>query len=239
MAETCDKRKCIYSYTNGYNWKYKFETKIWFNDIMENIETTPNIFYVAPEPLTLAGCYFYNYDIELFISINSIKNTIFNYYEDEEDNDNLLLIDFVDTDGSQITRYSDIEYSYDNFNPDKIMGKIVDNHTHYERILSFVKTTLEEKPYILVKLVDSKTKMKRSSLYYTINLVLSISQDLKVNYVLPDLGGYIACGKALEIDNSIIKTINTNPLKAGSLGIIAQLVLRTDEDHIHNYFLLR
>ena len=39
MAETCDKRKCIYSYTNGYNWKYKFETKIGFNDIMENIET--------------------------------------------------------------------------------------------------------------------------------------------------------------------------------------------------------
>ena len=117
------------------------------------------------------------------------------------------------------------------------MGKIVDNHTHFEEILSFEKTIFKEKPYILVKLVDSKTKMKRRSLYYTINLVLCISQDLKVNYVLPDLGGYIACGKALEIDNSIIKTINTNPLKAGSLGIIAQLVLRTDEDHIHNYFL--
>ena len=233
----CDKSKCIYSYTTGYNGKYKFETKIGFNDNMENIEITPNTFYVAPEPLTLAGCYFYNYDIELFININSVKNTIFNYYEDEEDNDNLLLIDLVDTDGSQITKYSDIEYSYDNFNPGKIMGKIVDNHTHFEEILSFEKTIFKEKPYILVKLVDSKTKMKRSSLYYTINLVLSISQDLKVNYVLPDLGGYIACGKALEIDNSIIKTINTNPLKAGSLGIIAQLVLRTDEDHIHNYFL--
>ena len=50
MAETCDKRKCIYSYTNGYNWKYKFETKIGFNDNMKNIEATPNTLYFAPEP---------------------------------------------------------------------------------------------------------------------------------------------------------------------------------------------
>ena len=41
---TCDKSKCIYSYATGYNGKYKFETKIRFNDNMENIKTTPNTF---------------------------------------------------------------------------------------------------------------------------------------------------------------------------------------------------
>ena len=66
------------------------------------------------------------------------------------------------------------------------MGKMVDNHTQYEGILSFEKAILEEKPYILVKLVDSKTKTKRNSLYYTIKLDLSINQNLKVNYILPD-----------------------------------------------------
>ena len=117
------------------------------------------------------------------------------------------------------------------------MGKIVNNNTYYEGILSFEKTTFEEKLYILVKLLDSKIKMKRSSLYYIFTLNLSINQDLKKNFILPDLGGYNACRKTLEIDNSIIKTININPLKAGASGIIVQLALRTDEDYSHNYFL--
>ena len=233
----CSGSKCIYSYITGYNGKYKFETKIGFNGSLENIETYPNTFNVAPEPLTLAGCYFYNADIDKFIYIDVIENTIFNYYEDKEDNDKLFLIDLVDTDGSQITRYSDIEFSYDNFDLNEIKGKIVETHSEYKGELTFEKATFREKPYILVKLAKQNKKMKRTSLYYTINLDFSIKKDLKVNYDLPDLGGYEACGKDLEIDNSIIKTINYSPLKAGSSGIISQLVLRTDEEHLHNYFL--
>ena len=232
----CSGSKCNYKYTTGFNGKYKFVTEFGFKD-METIDSNQNTFNVAPKPLTLAGCYFYNPDIDLFIHIDSIENTVFNYYEDKEDKDQLLLIDLVDSNGKEVTRYSDIENSYANFDPDEIKGKIVQNHSEYEGLITFTETTFNEKKYILVKLDGKNPEMKRSSLPYFINLDFSIKQDLKVNYDLPDLNGYIACGKDLEIENSIVKTINTNIIKSGSSAIISQLVLRTDEEHLHNYFL--
>ena len=232
----CSGSNCIYTYTTGFNGKYKLETEFGFQD-MEKIESNQNSFNVSPKPLTLAGCYFFNYDLDLFIPIDSVENIAFNYYEDKEDKDKLLLIDLVDTNGKEVTRYSEIEHPYVNFNANEIKGKIVENHSYYEGLLTFEETTFREKKYILVRLDDKNPEMKRSSLLYYANLDFSIKQDLKVNYLLPDLDGYIACGKELEIENSLIKTINTNAIKAGSSAIISQLVLRTDEDHLHNYFL--
>ena len=237
LEEKCRDNKCNYTYLTDFNGKYKFVTKFGFDGNMETIDTQPNTFNVSPEPLTLEGCYFYNYDIDLFIHIDSIKNTIFNYYEDNEDNEDLLLIDLVDTKDKEVTRYSDIEYSYANFDPNKIKGNIFENHSNYTGLLTFKETTFREKKYILVQLDKSNKEMKRSSLHYTLNIDFKIQQNLNLSYFLPDLDGYIACGKELEINNSIIKTIYSKQIKAGSSEIIAQLVLRTDEEHLYNYLL--
>ena len=235
----CSGSKCTYIYKTSFNGKYKFETKIGFGENLSNIETSPNIFNVSPEPLTLKGSFFYSFYEGRFIPFDSADEEKFYYNEDDEDNENILLIDLVDNDseGKEITRYSDIEYPYENFDPTKIKGKILEEHSKYEGELTLEKTTFKGKEYILAKLDNSQPKMKRSSIQYTINLTFDLEKNLTLQYILPNLGEYTACGRNLQINNSIIKTIYPNPIQAGNSGIIAQLVLRTDEEHLHNYFL--
>ena len=61
--------------------------------------------------------------------------------------------------------------------------------------------------------------------------------DLRGLYFLDDLNGYIACRKGLEISESIVKITNENSIRAGTSVKMAELILKADEEHIHNYFL--
>ena len=228
----CEGNKCFYKYKTKYAGTYKFETKYGITE-MQIINSNENVFYVSPEPKTLDGCYFYVFDIEKWVNIKDVRSTIFNYHEDAEDTDNFLLIDFVDTDGK--TRYSEIEQPYTYFDPNNINGTIYDEHSGYKKKLSFHKYNNDK--YILVKLDDSQNEMKRSSLEYKIILDYGITQDLRGLYFLDDLNGYIACRKGLEISDSIVKITNENSIRAGTSVKMAELILKTDEEHIHNYFL--
>ena len=231
----CSGNKCFYNYITEYSGTYKFEAKYGIKE-MEIINSNENIFYVSPEPKSLTGCYFYVYDLDLWVNIEKIGSTIFNYYENSEDSDNFLLIDFVDSD-TENTKYSEIEQPYIYFDPNQINGTIFDEHSGYKKELSFDIYPKDNKQYILVKLNDSKIEMKRSSLEYKIILDYGLTQNLRGKYFLDDLKGYEACRKNLEINNSIIITTNENSIKAGSLIKMAELILRTDNKHIHNYFL--
>ena len=228
----CLGSKCTYKYITDYSGTYKFETKYGITE-MKIINSNENIFYVSPEPKTLDRCYFYVYDLDLWVNIEKIGSTIFNYYEDNENSDNFLLIDFVDSDEEK-TKYSEIEQPYKHFDPNNINGTIFDPHSGYKKELSF---EIYNNKYILVKLKDSKNEMKRSSLEYKIILDYGITQNLRGLYFLDDLNGYKACRKNLDINSSIIKTTNENSIKAGNLIKMAELIIKTDNEHIHNYFL--
>ena len=230
----CSGSTCTYTYLTSYNGKYKFGTKLNGEEI---VQTEPNVFYVVPEATSLEGCFFYNFDIDKWISINDIGNTIFNYYENDKDSDNIFLVDLVDLNDEQKTKYSDIEYGYNKFDPNKIKGKIKEEHSGYEGDLSFEKVIFRDKVYILGKLLNSKQEMRRSSLEYTLVLEFGLTQNLRYNYFLEDLGDYVACRKDLDLNNSVINNLNQDSIKAGESVKAAELVLRTDGEHLYNYFI--
>ena len=231
----CNGNKCNFSYKTVYNGKYKFETEFGIDE-METIDSKKNIFYVSPEPTTLEGSYFYNYELDQWIKRDDIEGVIFNYYENAENRDNLLLIDLVDINAPKKNKYSEIEYSYENFNPDSIEGFIKEDHSGINEKLSFEKVKKDNKNYILVKLMNSKSKLRRSSLKYTIVLKLGITQNLVSEYKL-EINGYFACGRNLQINNSVVNQTNQEPFKAGEYVKVAKLMLRTDTVHLYNYFL--
>ena len=229
----CSGSKCTYTYLTSYNGKYKFETKLNGKGI---IQSEPNEFYVVPEATSLEGCFFYNFDIDKWISIDKIGSTIFNYYENDVNSDNIFLIDLVDLNDDERTKYSDIDYGYDNFNLSKIKGIIKEDHSGYKGVLSFEKVKFRDKIYILGKLLNSKNEMRRSSLEYTLVLDFGLTQNLRYNYYL-ELGDYVACRKDLQVNNSIVNNLNTDSIRAGDSVKVGELVLRTDGDHLYNYFL--
>ena len=147
------------------------------------------------------------------------------------------MVDLVDLNDEENTKYSDIEYGYDKFDPNKIKGKIKEEHSGYKGDLSFEKFRFRDKNYILGKLINSKKEMRRSSLEYTLVLDFGMIQNLRYNYFLGDLGDYVACRKDLVLNNSVINNLNKDSIKAGESVKVAELVLRTDGEHLYNYFL--
>ena len=222
-------------YETNYNGKYKFETKIGLKDF-ESVISSPT-FDVSPEPTTLEESLIYNYDKKQWIEINNIKESdLFFYDEKKDNNEDLFMIDFVDMRDPDRAKYSDIENPYANFDPNLIGGKIYEYHSEYEGYLSFEETTFENKNYILAKL-KKKSEMRRSSFDYTISLDFTINKSLKLHYLLYYAGDYEVCRRQLDFSNSIVKTTKKDSLLAGDLEKVGEIVLRTDLNHLYNYFL--
>ena len=233
-----DGNKYTFVFKTNYNGKYKFETQVGVDKDMETVNSIQNTFYVSPTPTSLEGSYFYNFDIDKWIQFDNLKNTIFNYYEDNTDNDNLFLIDFVDLrNKEEINKYSDIQQPFVNFELKELNGEIEEKHSGFKASLTFEIFLYNEKYYILAKLKDSKTKMRRTTLEYIVHVEYKEYVDLRLNYVLYNHGDYVVCRKDLNISNSIIKTTKEDSIKAGSLTKVGELVLRTDLDHLYNYYL--
>ena len=225
-----------FTYETNYNGKYKFETKVGLDN--KEIVESQDTFLVSPAPTTLEESLIYNFTKKEWIKINDITENKFFYYDEEnENNENLFLIDLVDMRDPEKTKYSDIEKSYDNFEPILIEGKIYEYHSEYEGNLSFEKYSFDNKNYILAKLKDAKNQMKRSSFDYIVTLDFDIIKNLTFKYILYYAGDYKVCRKELDYSNSIVKTTKTEALEAGSLEKVGEIVLRTDLNHLHNYFL--
>ena len=224
-------------FETDYNGKYKFQTEFGI-DKMEIVDSNQNIFYVSPEPTTLKDSFIFNFDIEKWIKIENTEFTFFNYYEDKEDNDNLFLIDLVDQRDPDKTKYSDIEQPFVNFDLSLLKGSIFEEHSEYKGILSFfLDFEYKNKKYILVKLEKPKEEMRRTTYIYNVTLDFQIKYYLKINYVLNNIGNYTVCRKPLNISNSIINPLELKSISAGSFQKVGEIVLRTDLDHLHNYFL--
>ena len=222
-------------YETNYNGKYKFEIKVGLKN-METVISSPT-FDVSPEPITLENSLIYHFTRKEWIEINNIERTdLFYYDEEKENNENLFMIDLVDMRDPDKTKYSDIEQPYENFNPILIEGKIYEYHSEYEENLSFEIIQFENKNYILAKL-KNKNEMRRSSYDYIVTLDFNITKNLTFNYILYYAGDYKVCRKELNLSNTIIKTTETNSIIAGRLEKVGQIVLRTDLDHLYNYFL--
>ena len=228
----------IYTFTfeTVYNGHYKFETEFGI-DKMEVVSSNQNTFYVSPTPTSLNNSFIYNFDIDKWIEINNTQNTLFNYYEDKEDNDNLFLLDFVDQKDPEKTNYSEIEYPFENLDLSLLSGTIFEEHSQYKGKLSFEPVEFRNKLYILAKLKNSKEEMRRTTFIYEVTLDFEIQQKLKVNYVLYNIADYTVCRKPLNISNSIIKPLELDSVIAGSFLKVGEIVLRTDLDHLYNYFL--
>ena len=52
-----------------------------------------------------------------------------------------------------------------------------------------------------------------------------------------NINGYTACGRNVEINNSIINKISEQSIVADNSVKVAELMLRTDNEHLYNYFL--
>ena len=234
----CSGSECSYTYKTVYNGFYEFETKFKDGEIEVTIDSSLNSFYVSPEPITLEGCYIFNFDIGKWIQIEDTTNTIFNFWEDKDDSDNLFMIDLVDSrdNEEEHTRYSQIAQPFAHLDKTKISGLILEEHSDFREEISFEEYEWESKNYILAKLSNSKSKMKRSSLKYTIQIDFGIQKNLTLNYFL-DIGKYEACAKELDISSSIIEITSSGSLIAGQSRKVAELILKTDLEHLYNYFL--
>ena len=242
VEEYYNENKYIFTYRTDYNGKYKFEAQFGLNETrMETVKSLQNIFYVTPIPTSLEGSYFFKYDKKEWIHIDNLSNNIFNYYEkneDDKDSDILFLIDLIDLrNKNKSDKYSDIEQSYYNFDPSEIKGEIAEIHSEFNKSLYFTKELYNDKYYIAAKLNDSKSLMRRTSFEYTVSLVYGKTAELKINYILNKNGNYIVCGKELNISNCIVNTIITNSIGAGSSENVGKIVLRTDSNHLYNYYL--
>ena len=234
----CSGSECSYTYKTVYNGFYKFETKFKNGEIEETIDSSLNSFYVSPEPITLEGCYIFNFDVGKWIQIEDTTSTIFNFWEDKDESDNLFMIDLVDSrdNEEEHTRYSQIAQPFAHLDITKIKGWILEEHSNFTQDISFEEYEWESNNYILAKLSDSKRKMRRSTLKYTIFIDFGIQKNLTLNYFL-DIGKYEACAKDLDISSSIIETTRTDSLIAGQSRKVAELILKTDLEHLYNYFL--
>ena len=238
--EKCDGNICTYSYTTDYNGKYLFETKFGINELIVVNSDGKNTFFVSPEPTTLDGSRFFKYPISenKWISIDELEKYYFTYDEELSYRDNLFLIDLVDTKDPKKAYYSDIEHAYEYINLENMVGNIVESHSNFSEKLSFkIYTADDEKKYILVKLDESKNKMRRSSLTYFASIKFEREAKAKIKYQLYHIGDYTACGKDLNENVSQIKNLAVGSVKAGVEAKVAQLILKTDEDHLYNYFL--
>ena len=79
--------------------------------------------------------------------------------------------------------------------------------------------------------------MRRSSLTYFASLKFGREANVKIKYQLDHIGPYHACGKDLNESASFIKELVDDPVKAGVEAKVAQMILKTDEEHLYNYFL--
>ena len=199
-----------------------------------------NTFFVSPEPTTLDGSRFFKYPISenKWISIDELEKYYFTYDEELSYRDNLFLIDLVDAKDPNKAYYSDIEHAYENINLENMVGNIVESHSNFSEKLSFkVYIDVDGKKYILVKLEESKNKMRRSSLTYFASIKFEREAKAKIKYQLYHIGDYTACGKDLNENVSQIKNLAVGSVKAGVEAKVAQLILKTDEEHLYNYFL--
>ena len=234
----CTDKDCTFSYLTEYNGEFEFETKFIYENVEEIIISSKNIFYVSPEPTTIDGSFIFNFDIEKWIPIDNTISTIFNFDEENDKRDNLFMIDLVDVKDKEEehTRYSQIHEQFANFDVKKIKGWILDDHSGFNKEITFDEYEYESKKYILAKLPNSRNIMRRSSLHYTILIDFGSKRNLILNYVL-DIGDYEACAKPLDISSSIIETTRSDSIIAGKLVEIADLILKTDSEHLYNYFL--
>jgi len=239
--ENCDINICTYTYKADYNGKYLFETLFGIDD-MKSVNTDgQNVFYVSPEPTTLDGSRFFEFPNfgNKWINIDDLDKYFFTYNEESSYRDNLFLIDLVDTKDPNKAYYSEIEHAYEYINLEKIVGNIVENHSGFNNKLNFsIYTDIDNnKKYILVKLEESRNKMRRSSLTYFVSIKFGREANVKIKYQLDHIGPYHACGKDLNESASFIKELVDDSIKAGVEAKVAQLILKTDEEHLYNYFL--
>ena len=237
--ENCYDNICIYTYKTEYNGKYSFETQFGIDDMTEVKSEGQNIFYVSPEPTTLDGSRFNTYPLlNNWVSIDDLDRYYFTYDEESPTRDVLFLIDLVDIKDPNRAYYSEIEQAYEYINLENLVGNIVETHSTFDKTLNFsVYTDVYNKKYILVKLEDSKNKMRRSSLAYYASINFGREANVSVKYHLDHIGGYQACGKELNESASFVGKLNGVSVKAGEQTKVGYLILKTDEEHLYNYFL--
>ena len=239
--EKCDSNICTYTYMTDYNGKYLFETQFGIDKKTVVNSDGQNTFYVSPEPTTLDGSRFFKFPIlwNEGVNIDELDKYFFTYDEESSYRDNLFLIDLVDTKDPNKAYYSEIEQAYEYINLDNIIGNIVENHSSFNKSLNFIIYTdiSNNKKYILVQLEESRDKMRRSSLTYFASLKFGREANVKIKYQLDHIGPYHACGKDLNESASFIKQLVDDSVKAGVEAKVAQLILKTDEEHLYNYFL--
>jgi len=239
-GEKCDSNICTYTYMTDYNGKYLFETQFGINEKTVVNSDDQNIFYVSPEPTTLDGSRFFKFPIlgNEWVNIDDLDNYFFAYNEESLYRDNLFLIDLVDTKDPNKAYYSEIEQAYEYINLKNIVGNIVESHSNFNKELNFsIYKDIDNKKYILVQLEESRDKMRRSSLTYFASLKFGREANAKIKYQLDHIGPYHACGKDLNESASFIKESADDFIKAGVQAKVAQLLLKTDEEHLYNYFL--
>lgn len=238
--ESCNGNICTYTYTTDYNGKYLFETKFGIDEMTEVSTDGQNTFYVSPEPTTLDGSRISPFSLLEYhwISIDELNEVYFSFKEENDYRENLFLIDLVDTKDPKNTYYSDIVQPYKYMDFEKIIGNIEESHSKFNEKLSFSIYTdsISKKEYILVRLEDGKNKMRRSSLDFTASLEFGRIANATIKYILNNIGEYTACGKDLDESSSLIKKVG-DTVKAGVSTEVAQIVLKTDEEHLYNYFL--
>ena len=238
--EKCYNNICIYTYKTDYNGKYLFETKFGIDEKTVVNSDGQDTFYVSPEPTTLEGSRFYKFPIiwNEWVNIDDLDNYFFTYDEESQNRDNLFLIDLVDTKDPNKAYYSEIDQAYEYIKLENIVGNIMESHSSFNKALSFsIYKDIDNKKYILVKLEESKDKMRRSSLTYFASLKFGREANAKIKYQLDHIGPYHACGKDLNESASFIKELVDDSVKAGVQSKVAQLILKTDEEHLYNYFL--
>jgi hypothetical protein len=234
-----DENIYVFIFKTDYNGRYQFEIQFGL-DKMETIKSES--FLVSPVPTSLEGSYFSDYNKKEWIHIDELPTQLFNYKEKVTDNsgsDKLFLIDLIDLrNKNKINKYSDIEDPFCNFDPSEIKGEITELHSELKFALNFTTEFHNNKYYIVAKLLESKSRMRRTTFNYTVSIEFGKKAELKMKYVLNKHGNYEVCGKNLNISNCIVNSTTSDLIKAGFSEKVGELVLRTDLDHLYNYYLV-
>ena len=226
------------AYTTSINGNFKFEAS-W---IADSIETTLNSvipsFKVVPEPKSLLNAKIYDFSSQQWYSMNDAINAdvYFNIIKTTEDGA-IIAIDFLDDDN---TSFSDI--GYDHYDSTKLTGSVSSVHLPLHNKANTIHNLVEFNGMKVIKVTvnDFDVVFTLNSFHYEITLTYrDDTVILKYKTPLDKVGAYTACHHPLSHSHTqlLLHSDELLSTKVDTLISIGSIILKTECDLLHNYFL--
>ena len=226
------------TYTTSINGNFKFEA---FWEVDSNSTSLNSViprFKVVPEPKSILNANVYDFNSNKWYRISDVINEdyYFNVIKTTEDGA-IIAIDFLDVDG---TSFSDI--GYDHYDPKKLNGNVSSVHLPLHNEANTIHNLVEfnGKKVIKVTVNDFDVVFTLNSFHY--EMILTYRDDivtLKYKTPLDKAGSYQVCHHPLSHSHTQLLLHSNEQIssKVDSLISIGSIVLKTECDYLHNYFL--